>query len=258
LAEGNDGKTYKLIRPNGSEVLNTLSDGEKNFISFLYFFHLLKGSHTESTLNNDRVVVFDDPVSSLDSDVLFIVSTLIRSLFEDLRNNNGTIKQIFILTHNVYFHKEISFKHNNKNEVSFWLIKKRGVHSIVEYLEKNPIKTSYDLLWDEVRAEPENRNNTTFQNTLRRILETYFNLAGISLDGLHAEFIAAEEKIMYKTLCSWVNAGSHGSGLFEDLNYAIPDEDTIEKYLQVFKKVFYKLGQISHYNMMMHIDTSEE
>ena len=55
----------------------------RNFVSFLYFYHLLKGSWSESGVTTDRVVVIDDPVSSLDADVLFIVSTLIRALYRD-------------------------------------------------------------------------------------------------------------------------------------------------------------------------------
>lgn len=55
------------------------------------------------------MVVFDDPVSSLDSDILIIVSNLIKGIFEEVRIETGQIKQVFVLTHNIYFHKEISF-----------------------------------------------------------------------------------------------------------------------------------------------------
>ena len=34
-------------------------------------------------MTSDRVVVFDDPVSSLDSNVLFVVSILIKELFKE-------------------------------------------------------------------------------------------------------------------------------------------------------------------------------
>ncbi|NLI92033.1 MAG: AAA family ATPase, partial [Peptococcaceae bacterium] len=109
LAKGGDGKTYKLVRANGADAQRTLSEGEKNFVTFLYFYHLLKGSQSESGITTDRVVAIDDPVSSLDNDVLFIISSLIRDLIEDVRNNKGNIKQVFILTHNIYFHKEVTY-----------------------------------------------------------------------------------------------------------------------------------------------------
>lgn len=127
LAKLDRKRFYKIVRPDGTDAKETLSEGEKNFITFLYFYHLLKGSESESGMTSNRVVVFDDPVSSLDSDVLFIVSTLIKGLFEEVMTNSGHIKQIFVLTHNVYFHKEVSFNIRRPNggimnEETFWIV----------------------------------------------------------------------------------------------------------------------------------------
>lgn len=58
--------SYKLVRADGTEAMRTLSEGEKTFVTFLYFFQLIKGSDTESGITNDRVVVFDDPVVRAD------------------------------------------------------------------------------------------------------------------------------------------------------------------------------------------------
>jgi len=85
LRDSGDGRSYQLVRADGSDAKKTLSEGEKGFVTFLYFYHLLKGSNTESGMTTDRVVVFDDPVSSLDSDVLFIVSSLIKGLCDEVR-----------------------------------------------------------------------------------------------------------------------------------------------------------------------------
>jgi wobble nucleotide-excising tRNase len=82
--------SYKLVRADGTEAMRTLSEGEKTLVTFLYFFQLIKGSDTESGITNDRVVVFDDPVSSLDSDILFIVGSLIKGLFDEVRARQGT------------------------------------------------------------------------------------------------------------------------------------------------------------------------
>lgn len=258
LAIGDDQKTYKLVRDNGSEAQQTLSEGEKNFVTFLYFYFLLQGSQTETGLAKDKIVVFDDPISSLDNDVLFIVSTLIRELLQDVRNRKGTIKQVFILTHNVYFHKEVSYNHKRKdcalNEETFWLVKKDGNNSLVEKQTTNPIKTSYELLWSEVRNP--NRNNSTIQNTLRRILENYFKLLGnIPLDEVYKEF-EGEDKIKCKALCSWINDGSHSA--FDDDFYTPLDEAMVAKFLDVFRQIFEKSNHTSHYNMMMGISTEAE
>jgi len=259
LAEGDDGRTYKLVRGNGEDAHRTLSEGEKSFVTFLYFYHLLKGSHSENVINNNMVVVIDDPVSSLDNDVLFIISSLIRNLIEDVRNNIGNIKQIFILTHNIYFHKEVTYNSRRdsnsylKHEETFWLVKKNSNQSFVEKQQCNPIKSSYELLWAEVRSE--NRSNITIQNVLRRILENYFKImGGVSLDSLY-NYFEGEEKIICKALCSWINDGSHNA--FDDYYYTALDTSTVDKYLAVFKKIFEKTDHIAHYNMMMGI-TSEK
>ena len=165
-----DGKHYKLIRQDGEDARMTLSEGEKTFVVFLYFYHLLKGSMAESGMTTDRVVVFDDPVSSLDSDILFIVSSLIRDVCEDLRQRRGHIKQVFVFTHNIYFHKEVTFNEKRKsgrlNEESFWIVRKLGSLSKVERHNDNPIKTSYELLWiDRAQTRPSQYWNREYATT---------------------------------------------------------------------------------------------
>ena len=109
LELGEDEYTYKIIRLDGTPVAKTLSEGESSFVTFLYFYNLLKGSQSTTGLTNNKVVVIDDPVSSLDNDILFIVSTLIRRLFGNISNNTSTIKQLFIFTHNAYFFNEVTY-----------------------------------------------------------------------------------------------------------------------------------------------------
>lgn len=252
LAKTDSGMCYKLVRPDGSDAKETLSEGEKTFVTFLYFYHLLKGSDSETGMTTDRVVVIDDPVSSLDSDILFIVGSLIKGLFDEVRAGTGHIKQIFVLTHNVYFHKEVTFnprRSNNeamKSEETFWVVRKSDLSSKVEKHNTNPIKTSYELLWSEVRRP--DRSNLTIQNTLRRILENYFKiLGGVDPDKICGLF-EGREKLIGKSLFSWVNDGSHFA--HDDLYVSI-DDSVVETYLKVFKAIFEKSDHLAHYKMMM-------
>jgi len=242
---------YKLIRPDGIEAKETLSEGEKTFVTFLYFYHLLQGSESSTGISENRVVVFDDPVSSLDSDILFVVSSLIKDVLTKIKDNEGSIKQVFIMTHNVYFHKEVSFCRNRSNnlplkEETFWIVRKIGLASKLEKYDINPITTSYNLLWAEVRRVP--RGSLTIQNTLRKILENYFKiLGGHDFDDLCAKFYG-NDKIICQSLTSWVQDGSHYAN--DDLYISITDT-TIETYLRVFKEIFEKSGHDNHYKMMM-------
>jgi len=255
LASSTDGHLYRLVRESGADAQETLSEGERNFVTFLYFFYLLKGSQAETGINTDKVVVFDDPVSSLDSDVLFIVSTLIRELFFEMQQRGGPIKQIFVLTHSIYFHKEVTYtpshKQNElKEKIGFWIIKKRSLISLIEKQASNPIKTTY-----EVRSAKTADNNVTLRNTLRRILESYFKWLGDhSLEELHQEF-EGDEKIVCKSLCSWLHAGSHDA--FHDEHDTTWDSTDAERGLETFKKIFEKRGQVGHYNRMMKLQPEE-
>lgn len=248
LAPAN-GSYYKLVRANGDNAQETLSEGEKSFVTFLYFYHLLKGSEAESGISSDRVVVFDDPVSSLDADILFIVSSLIKAVLDDVRSG-GQIKQVFVLTHNVYFHKEVTFNPDRRDkamkEETFWVVRKTPDGSRIEAQQSNPIKTSYELLWAELRREP--KNSFTIQNTLRRIVENYFKIFGGINPKTICEKFEGQEKQICNSLFSWVNDGSHYA--MDDL-YVSLDQGAIDAYIAVFEQVFVKMGHEPHYKMMM-------
>jgi wobble nucleotide-excising tRNase len=247
---GERGSFYKLVRHDGSDALKTLSEGERSFITFLYFYHLIRGSVSASGMTADRIIVFDDPVSSLDSDVLFIVSSLIKRVLEDACAGNKQVKQVFVLTHNIYFHKEVSYDSKRQGgcraHETFWIVRKQEDVSVLTGYNHNPIKTSYELLWSEVRSA--NRSSLTIQNTLRRILESYFKLLGnMDRDEIVAMFEGREKQIC-AALFSWVNDGSHAA--HDDL-YISADNSVVERYLSVFKKIFEKTGHIGHYDMMV-------
>jgi wobble nucleotide-excising tRNase len=204
--------------------------------------------------------VFDDPVSSLDSDILHIVSSLIRGLFEDVCAGNGVIKQVFVMTHNIAFHKEVTFfrkqqKGVSPNQLTFWRIYKRNEVSEIIFCRTNPVKSSYELLWAEIANRKCNSN--TIQNTLRRILEQASKLlGGIDPKKLEKKFTGTELTAC-RTLMAWVNDGSH---FCHDDLYVTVDDSTIDIYLNVFKRIFEQCGWAAHYLMMMEMEAelSEE
>lgn len=252
LAESEVKGHYTIIRSDNSNAKETLSEGEFTFITFLYFFHLVKGSLENTGIVTDRVIAIDDPISSLDSNILFIVSNLIKSLIKECKSNSGYIKQIFVLTHNIYFHKEVTFlgsRDNPTKEESYWLVRKLNNISRIKAGHKNQVQTAYELLWAEIR-DSENLNSVTVFNTFRRILEYYFKIIGdVDYEKIVDEF-EFEDKQSCKALISWINDGSH----FVNDDLLIDTElESMDRYLSVFKDIFDKLGHISHYNMMMKI-----
>ncbi|GAA7437745.1 AAA family ATPase [Helicobacter pylori] len=114
LACTEDEKSYRIQREDGQLVGETLSEGEVTFITFLYYYHLTKGSLKENDISKNKVLVIDDPISSLDSNILFIVSVLVKVLMKETMEEKTNIKQVIILTHNTYFYKEITLEYDLK------------------------------------------------------------------------------------------------------------------------------------------------
>lgn len=276
---------YEVVRHNGQVAAN-LSEGERNFIAFLYFYHLVRGSHNDGDVSRDKIVVIDDPVSSMDSSVLFIVSTLVREMVGVCFNNTeyrtqkqevagDYIKQIFILTHNVYFHREITYNQVSRYHcVSFFVVNKVSNNSSIKHCIKesqraptqqenyNPVQNSYAALWGEYR---EVDTVIPTMNVIRRILEYYFmQLCGY--DGVNIRKRVIEENKdkfveqaesgqpdytkyhLASSMLSYISASS--VGFSDGLNY-VDDCVDIAIYRDVFKLIFESLGQEQHFSMMM-------
>ena len=276
---------YEVRRADGTLAEN-LSEGEKNFIAFLYFYHLVYGSDSAEGETRDKIVVIDDPVSSMDSASLFIVSTLVRQMVEVCRNNadnrNRTaqgnfIKQIFVLTHNAYFHREVSYSYVSKYDyASFYLIRKVNMKSCVKLCDEvnpneptermniNPVKNSYAALWDEYK---EVKSAVPLMNVIRRILEYYFlQLCGYEGSQLRDVVLVKakadgryqdehgnelEEKFqLASAMLAYINASTIGMNDGMDFVEECLNADECRK---IFAMIFEEMGQIQHYNMMMGI-----
>ena len=243
---------YQIQRENGELAEDTLSEGEITFITFLYFLQLAKGSKTETDITDDRILVVDDPISSLDSNVLFVVSSLLKGIATSVRNNEGNIKQLILLTHNVYFHKEVSFingRIKECNDTNYWILRKiDNVSSLQDFEQSNPIKNSYELLWKELKNN-DNISSTTIQNTMRRIIENYFKILGGYIDDdIINKFDNPQEKEICRSLICWINEGSHT--IPDDLFIEFQD-NSFDNYFKVFRSIFMVTGHIAHYDMMM-------
>lgn len=273
---------YEIVRENGT-VAENLSEGERNFIAFLYFYHRVRGSMNSEELK-EKIVVIDDPVSSMDSTALFIVSAIVREMINVCRNNTeylnpqvpgDYIKQLFILTHNVYFHREVTYQQvGYYNCTSFYMIRKNDNVSTVKLCKRqnkeipseeenyNPVQNSYAALWDELR---DLHSTIPALNVMRRILEYYF-LQLCGYEGSDLRSIVLEKKENRKkfikqvegekpdmtdyqlasSLLAYIN---NPNGISDGLNYVEDCEDA-EAYKRVFQMIFDALGQSQHYKMM--------
>ncbi len=249
---GEQENKYRIIREDGSEATHTLSEGEATFITFLYFMQLTRGALDKDEVQSNKIIVLDDPISSLDSSILYLVSAMVKELVKNIKEETSDVKQLFIFTHNVYFHKEASFidgRTCEDKDVNYWIVRKNnGISKIYGYGMQNPISSTYELLWKELR-EDERISLVSMQNIMRRIIENYFKITGQKpSDYILSKFTTQEEKVICESLLYWINDGSHT--IYDDLNVD-SYSNNINIFKTVFRDIFEKTGHIAHYNMMM-------
>ena len=244
---------YTITRNDGAFDAGSLSEGERTFLSFLYYYHLLRSTRTGGSTASILAVI-DDPISSMDSDVMVVVSALIRGLVDEAITGGGQVAQVVVLTHNVHFHKEITYQRSrrpDKRRRYFTIRKYADRAHVVESFESNPIKSSYGRLWDEVRNAGRAGGYETpigLENTMRRILETYFNVLGdVGQDSILDQF-SGDDRLVCHSLFMWANGGSHS--VFDDNDHS-PSMHAVKTYLSVFERIFIETKQNQHYEMMM-------
>lgn len=252
---------YRIVRMDGSLANETLSEGETNFITFLYFYFLLDGSNDVTISPGEKVIVIDDPVSSLDSNVLYIVSTLISDICKNkILKDSTDFSQLLFFTHNVYFYNEVvSSSPVNKKKASYYIVRKQDNISSIEYHESSPIKTTYQMMWDMVKKAKEDIKKVdkiALLNVMRRILEYYFRTLGSRSNAQVYNSMDGEDKYLCHSLLTLENSQSHS--FIDDTVNSTPDEETLRRYLEVFRKIFEAHNSLSHYNMMMGIIDEEQ
>nr|WP_281242101.1 AAA family ATPase [Alkalibacterium gilvum] len=155
--------------------------------------------------------------------------------------------QMFILTHNLYFHKEITYKPigENSNYQNYWILRKENnISNIQSFKNENPIKNSYSLLWDEMKL---NKQSSLLPNILRRILEVYFrHFGGLNIDQEIIKFDGSD-KLICASLVKWAHDGSHH---YQDDLYMQHRSADNEKFLKVFEQIFINSGHKNHFKMM--------
>jgi len=102
---------FKIIDKDGRErsINDGLSEGERQIISFAFFF-----AHLDNLPKKKRIIVFDDPVNSVDARNLKVFVELIE---QECKGN-----QIFIFTHHSLFYK---YADKSLNGVSFGIVKNK-------------------------------------------------------------------------------------------------------------------------------------
>ncbi len=169
-------KSYKFsILRDGNPAYN-LSEGECNMIAFCYFMAKLEDV---STQGKKPIIWIDDPISSLDSNHIFCVYSLIHKKI--VADDN--FEQLFISTHNLNFLKYLKrLPANDKNKLSL-IISRYDKVSVIEEMPKymEEYVTEFNYLFKQIYdcanlVQVDDTNYTTFYNfgnNARKFLEIF-------------------------------------------------------------------------------------
>ncbi len=241
---------FQIMR-KGKPAYN-LSEGECSLIAFCYFMAKLDDTSTSGT---KPIIWIDDPISSLDSNHIYFVFSLIVSKIAKV----GCFDQLFLSTHNLdflkYLHRIKSYKMDssgNQKEVgkAYYLIERIGATSAIKalpnYLKKNA--TEYNYLFSQIykvaqciSVTDENYDMLySFGNSARKFLEVYLYFKYPTDEDLLPKLkrFFAPEDIPPILINRLVNEDSHGPTPENGLRLGI-DPETIpvaQKILQLLGK----------------------
>ncbi len=233
---------YKIVRgENQEKIFHSLSEGEKMIISFLYFIELCRGKKEAKETSKKKVIVIDDPISSLSHIYIFNIGRLIHNEF--LRNDK--YEQIFLLTHSLYFFYEMTDTNNErrKEQQKLFRLRKNTTGSEILEMSYEEIQNDYHSYWSIIKdnKQPE----ALIANCMRNIIEYFFNF--VEKKDLNSVFQKTEmQNVRFQSFNRYINRESHslGQNIFDikEFNY--------QDFKDAFTVLFKVTGYEEHYNKM--------
>lgn len=176
LEEADKKIRFEIVR-NGNKA-HHLSEGECSLIAFCYFMAKLEDVETKGS---KPIIWIDDPISSLDSNHIFFVYSLINA--EIIAKQE--FEQIFISTHNLDFLKYLKRLPSalNKNQSEYFLISRDKENSRIRLMPRylKDYVTEFNFLFHQIYmcsindSDDENQHNLfyNFSNNTRKFLEAF-------------------------------------------------------------------------------------
>jgi wobble nucleotide-excising tRNase len=233
---------YRVARTTDQEnAFHSLSEGEKTVISFLYFIELCKGQKTATAVPQAKVVVIDDPISSLSHLYVFNIGQLIKKYFI----NDALYKQLIVLTHSLYFFYELTItNHKTRGETQhLYRVLKNANGSAVVSMRYEEIQNDYQSYWSIIKdqASPP----ALIANCMRNIVEYFFNFVQ-KKDFNNVFQTPALSTDKFITFYRYMNRESHslGQNIFDIKEF---DHGVFKEGL---KLIFEGCGYSEHYHAM--------
>lgn len=176
------GVHFRISRSN--DIAHNLSEGECSLVAFCYFMAKLEDIETK---DKELIIWIDDPISSLDSNHIFFVYSLIEAtLAKPIKAVNQTntyrYSQLFISTHSLDFLKYLKRISKPKNDSEYFILERTESNSAIKLMPsylKNYI-TEFNYLFSQIYkctqpiiGDSDHEAFYNFGNNLRKFLEAY-------------------------------------------------------------------------------------
>lgn len=209
----------KFTLERSGHPANNLSEGEKSAIAFAYFLTALKALRNDDPPKLPNTIVFiDDPISSLDSNHIFQIRSLLQNFF---KKKDEDFCQLFISTHNFEFFSmmmdsEELFKGQKKTQADFYMVRRLDDNTskltgLPESFKK--YNSEYVSLFNVLKEYYESTNKENFEytillpNAMRRFLELYTAMkfpSSRALDSRVKEIFSSKDGTYHSTkLLHW-------------------------------------------------------
>ncbi|RZT89665.1 wobble nucleotide-excising tRNase [Azospira oryzae] len=233
---------YRVVRAGGDkDAFQSLSEGEKMMISFLYFCELCKGKSSVDDTHTQRIVVIDDPISSLSHIFVFNVGRLIRTVFF----NDERFCQVIVLTHSLYFFYELTETNHDrrKENQKLFRLTKTSSGSVIQEMKYEEIQNDYQAYWSVINDH--SQPPALIANCMRNIIEYFFNF--VRKKDLNNVFQMPElQDAKYQAFCRYINRESHSLGQ----NIIDMKEFDYSTFKDGLRLIFEQTGYPDHYKAM--------
>ena len=182
-----DPQEFKFQIKRGENIAYNMSEGECSLVAFCYFMARLEDVETKG---KDLIVYIDDPVSSLDSNHVFFVYSLINAVLAQPETiSDGSIrlkyKQLFVSTHSLEFLKylkRLTKPTGGLGKTGYFIVETEGSNCGIRMMPKylKNYQTEFIYLFHQIykcsdaySLDENQEAYYNFGNNLRKFLDAY-------------------------------------------------------------------------------------
>lgn len=252
------------IKRNG-RIAKNLSEGEKTAIALIYFFHKIR----EGTPVEEKIIVIDDPISSLDSQATHSALSYIKAKVKDA-------KQVFLFTHKFICLKEVKKwrKHKPfKNKLAMYMVDCTRPASETSRAAKlgkiDPLLEKYDseyhFLFSKIYQWHSSKDAMTLEEIYplapmgRKVLETFLTFKKPQENNVYEQLEALNvlEKEEIDCLIRFLNSSVHADAIEPYIEFPDSYLEEMGRSLNLLIKLIRETDE-THFNGMESIVESNQ